>query len=253
MTILPLFKERTYVAACGFIYMSCSLLEGFYCGLKVVAACQDGHSRSVRIVVTEAGTIWFVKFFTRNRVSEGKKEKANEKGTLWWLLALELFVYKGTRFLQLPALMTHVSGLQLPSVGLTSKRTSVTQHFCSLPVHANVTACNSTECECKGVARNCVSVVRTLVRPVVPLNRLPYQTNCVFSASSVRMIETRLWERFAGRSAFRAAVCFSSESASPPPPFTSHAANYFLSLFAAAWIARIYGLVYIAYFFPSVL
>lgn len=86
MTILPLFKERTYVAACGgFIYMSCSLLEGFYCGLKVVAACQNGHSRcsrSVRIVVTEAGTIWFVKFFTRNRVSEGKKEKENEKGTL---------------------------------------------------------------------------------------------------------------------------------------------------------------------------
>lgn len=97
--------------------MSCSLLEGFYCGLKVVAACQNGHSRysrSVRIVVTEAGTIWFDKFFTRNRVSEGKKQRKTRKARCDELLALELFVYKGTRFLQLPALMTHVSGLHCP-------------------------------------------------------------------------------------------------------------------------------------------
>lgn len=147
--------------------MSCSLLEGFYCGVKI-AACQTGHSwhsRSVRIVTTEAGTIWFDEFFTRNRVL---KEKKNEKGTLWWLLALELFVYKGTRFLHPPAWPMYRAFIA--QCQTDQQCTSVTQQFLFPPCSrgqtcaANVKARNSTKCECKGVARSCVSVVRTLVR-----------------------------------------------------------------------------------------
>lgn len=67
------------------------------------------------------------------------------------------------------------------------------------------------------------------------------------------MIETRLRskrmrERFAGRHAFKAAVTL-LRAFSLPPLLISHATNYFLSLFAPACIARIYCLVYIAYFF----